>query len=547
MSNKKPTKPKELPIEETKMFLKFEKYNILSICVDKENLYLGSYFGKFSQTPLNSLDDLKKKDSKNDSLHTDWVCQIRKRKKDNLIVVCSSDTKIIVTDPKTQEVAKEFFGNTKRVYGTIDYKNRIYSFGQTQEILCWDFETTQLVKRIQTQDNQHLCVTLEERSGKIFAGTNSGKVTVLDPECNEVVKTFQADDYSSLINDIVSRDGVVYTASSGFGEKEEGSIKSWDAHSYQNLQNFKGHENGTKFLRIKWGYLFSGGYDGKLKIWDLETTQLLYFVSLKDNCSCCFDLNKKYIYAANVSSLALINIGNELEIVSHSSNNFLKIFKNQKFCDLKIFGFPVHKFLIKLRCSMEPAEAKKILENNFTKEETFKFLEWVYGKKIYFYSLKEIEKIFLKLEIPNYKTKTLQSDLIKAYSDDNSKEVSIIVKHTANKVKNGKREKHPQTTEIKVHKFILLAKCGLFRAFFEFVQEKNQTKNNKIQDYSGKSLQALNHFFKYLYFNHLELTSDDDPQLIYKDLFDAQDYYQLHKHCNFPFYLKKIKKKFNLK
>ncbi|KAJ6253895.1 u5 small nuclear ribonucleoprotein 40 kda protein [Anaeramoeba flamelloides] len=556
----KPNDPKELFIDNTQNYLKCHSEAIRSVCVDKKNLYVASCDCKFSQTPL---DDLKREKTILYSIHSERIPQIRKRKKENLLVTCSYDRKVLITNPKTNQKVKEFIGNNSPVNQTLDYQKRLYSFGLTKEVLCWDFETKQLIKRIETQDN-HSCATFDEESGKIFAGATYGNVTVIDPESNKVVKVFRA--HNCCINEIISKDGIVYTAGSLL---INGSIKSWSTADYRQLKTYEGHYNGTTMIKSKWRYLFSSGGDCQIKIWDLETTQLLYFVKINSQCR-SFDLNKNYIYSASNKKIVLIKIGNELETYSPSKNHFLKFFKNQKFCDFKIFDYPVHKFLIRLRCLTESQklqksqksqksqkqleELKKIFENNFSKEETFKFLEWVYGKKNTFCFKRQIQKITTKLGIQSedLKKKTIQYDLIRAYSDENSKDFSIIVKYKVDpenddeekeKEKKEKEKEKEKCEEIKVHKFILLARCGLFRAFFEYTKEK---KPKKVQDYSGKSIQSIKHFIKYLYFNDLELTIDDDPQLICDDLEDAQDYYQLDKNCKLPFCLKKIKKQFNL-
>ncbi|KAJ3433239.1 hypothetical protein M0812_22192 [Anaeramoeba flamelloides] len=529
--------PKELPSLNTQNSHKFNDV-IRSILVDKRSVFLGTKDGKILQIPVNT-----KKISKENlsfiKVHNDEVNQIRKR--EEFIVTCSDDSKIIVTNPKTKKKVKEFLGNCDCVNRTIDYKEIIYSFSISNEILSWDFETTKLLQKIKkpetigtrgtigSLETIGTIATLEKVTGKIFVGTDCGKVAVIDPETNKLIKVFQA--HTLFVEDLDSRDGIVYTAGNG---SEYGHIKSWDAKTFKQLSQFEGHKDGTIAIRVKWNYLFSlGPLEKKIKIWDLKTTQLLYFINLNDRCW-SFDLNEKYLYVAIRQTLFLIDIENKLETYS-SSIDFLQLFKDQKNCDFKILEFPVHKFIIKLRCGKDPEEIKAILENNFEKEQVHFFLEWVYGKKLYSSTyLKGIEKIFDNLEIQDFKKKTLQSDLIKAYSDEDSKDFSIIVKDP---------EQEEEFEEIKVHKFILFARCKLFQDFFQNITEKSI---QRVQDYSGKSVESIKHFIRYLYFNDLKLTGDDDPQLISEELDDALDYYQLDTNCNFQNCLNKIKKKFNL-
>ncbi|KAJ3433432.1 phospholipase a-2-activating protein [Anaeramoeba flamelloides] len=518
----------ELQIEEPKNFLIFNDV-ISSITVDEEFLYITSNENK---ALLTSLNDFQKESSKSFSIQTNSIIShLRKRQEEGegLIMTSQGEGNVLVIDPETKKTAKIFVGNILPARFTIDYKDRIYSFSITRDVFCWDFETTNVIEEFKIGDVPS-CGALEKESGKIFVGLMNGNVLVLDPELNEVIKVFKAHD--DQVFGMTSRDGILYTSG---GTEKDCTIKTWDAHTYQNLKQFKGHQGGTYCLKSKWALLFSSGEDYKIKIWDLETTQLLYVVNLNGECW-CFDLNEEFIYSASYQSVVRIKIQNELNKYP-DSGSFVGFFNNPILCDFKIWDFPVHKFLIKLRCSKEPDKVKKILENNFSKEESFEFLEWIYGKNLNFSSsLKGIEKILDKLEIQSedFKKKTLQSDLIKAYSDEKSKDFSIIVKNS---------EQVEKFEEIKVHKFILIAKCGLFRDFFQNINEEN---SKKVKDYSGKSVESIQHFIKYLYLNDLKLTADNDPELIVEELSDAVDYYQLDENCNLPICLKKIINKFNL-
>ncbi|KAJ3444082.1 wd repeat-containing protein [Anaeramoeba flamelloides] len=517
---------KELQIETTLKDISVFSV-ITSVFVDEENIYYSDCYGTFCQTPLKqNKKEITIENSKTYNSHTNWITELRKRKGEDLILT-SSEGKVIATDPETEKTVKEFFGYQGTVFGTLDYKNQIYFFGTAKEILCWDFETAKLIASIKTEDEGY-CGTLDEESGKIFVGTESGSVLVLDPESNEITKSFQAHD--SEIIEIVSKDGVVY-----IGTGTDGRIKGFDSHNYQKISDFmEDSVQGARTLKVKWNYLFSSGTtDKKLKIWDLETTQLLYTINCQ-SVSHSFAINKNYIYATVENKIVLINLENVVKTTKrHSSaNNFLSFFKNPKFSDFEIFGVPVHKFLIKLRCRKEPKEIKAILENNFKREEACQFLKWVYGKNFYSPSLvSAVQKIANSFGIQDLKSRSLQSDLIRAYKDENSKDFSLLAKDTDDD------EEDDEYEEIKVHKFILLAKCGLFRDFFE----NTQPKNNQVKDYSGKSIESVEHFIKYLYFNDLILSGDDDPQLISEELEDAVDYYQLSKNCNLPYCLKKIK------
>ncbi|KAJ3426006.1 btk-binding protein-related [Anaeramoeba flamelloides] len=102
-------------------------------------------------------------------------------------------------------------------------------------------------------------------------------------------------------------------------------------------------------------------------------------------------------------------------------------------------------------------------------------------------------------------------NIAQLYNDDDSKDFKILVNIEDQKEEENK-DKDVNYEEIPVHKFILLARSGLFRAMFDYVNEKDNT--NKVQDYTNKSIESLKILIKYLYTNSIELTTEQDPKLI---------------------------------
>ncbi|KAJ6230952.1 hypothetical protein M0813_06279 [Anaeramoeba flamelloides] len=79
---------------------------------------------------------------------------------------------------------------------------------------------------------------------------------------------------------------------------------------------------------------------------------------------------------------------------------------------------------------------------------------------------------------------------------------------------------------------------------FDYVNEKYNT--NKVQDYTRKSIKSVEILIKYFYTDSIELTANENPELIVDELSDAVEYYQLNDQCDFESELLKIKKQFEL-
>ncbi|KAJ3439814.1 btk-binding protein-related [Anaeramoeba flamelloides] len=178
-------------------------------------------------------------------------------------------------------------------------------------------------------------------------------------------------------------------------------------------------------------------------------------------------------------------------------------------------------------------------------EQTLSFLKWVYYDEISEKDKEKLEQTFnsLKLTFPPSVNNTLEKDIARLYQDDDSKDFKILMK-IEEENENENEDEEVNYEEIPVHKFILFARSGLFRAMFDYVNEKDST--NKVQDYTNKSFESLKILIKYFYTNSIEQTTNEDPKLIFDELSDAVEYYQLNDQCNFVSELLKIKKQYDL-
>ncbi|KAJ6254980.1 btk-binding protein-related [Anaeramoeba flamelloides] len=230
------------------------------------------------------------------------------------------------------------------------------------------------------------------------------------------------------------------------------------------------------------------------------------------------------------------------------------LFETKKFCDCEIGALgnkiPVHKSLVECRTKLtiDQIQNKLFGEKPINKEQALSFLKWIYYDEIS--DLEKLEQIFnlLELTFPPSVDNTLEKDIAQLYQDDDSKDFKILVKiddedNQDNEKEEIENEEIPNE-EIPVHKFILYARSGLFREMFDNVNEKDNL--NKVQDYTNKSIESLEILIKYFYTNSIEMTADQDPELIVDELSDAVEYYQLNNQCNFETELLKIKKQFDL-
>ncbi|KAJ6230889.1 btk-binding protein-related [Anaeramoeba flamelloides] len=225
------------------------------------------------------------------------------------------------------------------------------------------------------------------------------------------------------------------------------------------------------------------------------------------------------------------------------SNDLLQLYQNQTFVDCEIAqGIKGHKVWVELRLSKTIKEIQEtILQAQWGKEKIDSLMHWVYSNS--YRGIKQIKEFGGLTSNPNLYKNSIKNDLLALYKNEETKNFTIKVK-IDDEDQDEENEEDEDFEEIPVHKFILIARSGLFREMFKTLNENEE--DNSVKDFSGKTPESLEIFFKYLYTNTLELTADDDPQLTAEELEDASEYYQLTEKISLQNEIRKIKKQFKL-
>ncbi|KAJ3430392.1 claret isoform a [Anaeramoeba flamelloides] len=221
------------------------------------------------------------------------------------------------------------------------------------------------------------------------------------------------------------------------------------------------------------------------------------------------------------------------------NEDFKQFYKAKEFTDIEINGFKAHKTILECRLNSKITKIVNILEKE-SKENISGILNWCYKSEVTITKREEIMKILKNFGITDLSKKTIINDLKLLYKDEDSKNFSILVAIDDDEDGEYIDEEEEEYEEIPVHKSILLARSGLFREMF---RNTNQ-ESNSVKDFSKKTIESIEILIKYLYTNKIELTADDDPELIVEELSDAVEYYQLNESGNFSLQLEQIKRIF---
>ncbi|KAJ3435741.1 rcc1 and btb domain-containing protein [Anaeramoeba flamelloides] len=225
--------------------------------------------------------------------------------------------------------------------------------------------------------------------------------------------------------------------------------------------------------------------------------------------------------------------------------DFVKLFRSGLLTDSKLQDIPFYRSFLELRIGKNINEIQSILNtNSIPRDQIEILLRWAYsdqGSNNF-----KLKKILRLLGIQDLTKNTLLIFLKKLYKDDDSKDFKLLVFDDDDIDENQEdlqKQEEANFEEIFVHKIILAARCGLFREMFKSLNQEI----NKVKDYSKKSPGTLKIFIKFLYTDRIELTADDDPELVLEELSDCKEYYQLSENSIINFEINKLKIQYGLK
>ncbi|KAJ5073433.1 ankyrin repeat-containing protein [Anaeramoeba ignava] len=213
-------------------------------------------------------------------------------------------------------------------------------------------------------------------------------------------------------------------------------------------------------------------------------------------------------------------------------NNFLELMEIPELFDYIITTnegsyIRINKTFLQSRIGEENMEKALDVFASYSEENVKQYLKCLY---LSFGTTKEERKNFKeisqKIGINDYKKKFgrpgLRNDLRKIYENEKTSDFSII----------------KDDQEIKVHKFVLAARSGLFKGMFISVKDDSC----QVNDYSKFSYQTLKALIYYFYFDEFEKDLEITDKLI-GELIEAKDYYQIDPKSIFDTKIKEFKQK----
>ncbi|KAJ3427156.1 hypothetical protein M0812_26736 [Anaeramoeba flamelloides] len=213
--------------------------------------------------------------------------------------------------------------------------------------------------------------------------------------------------------------------------------------------------------------------------------------------------------------------------------------------DIEVNGCKAHSVFLQYRTGQPMSQISSFFSGH-SKEETELFLHWAYtGSKSNYSKITPLLTAFkINKELFDQKSGNngLVADLTTMFNDDKTKDFTLLIPDLDNEDsdEDEQEENEDEFDEIPVHKFILVARCGLFREMFTNI---NEEKDN-VKDFSGKSIDTMECLIKFFYTDFIELNADLDFNFLQEELENVSEYFQLNENIKMDKVLQKAQKAF---
>ncbi|KAJ3452403.1 hypothetical protein M0812_04170 [Anaeramoeba flamelloides] len=184
---------------------------------------------------------------------------------------------------------------------------------------------------------------------------------------------------------------------------------------------------------------------------------------------------------------------------------------------------------VQMRTKVEPEFIKEKFKD-FSKQQIKSFKNWLIEGKPSKYQKKDrnnLKLIFKQLGVNDWEKLCIRSQLRELYKDEKSMDfiIKIQKEDDDDDDDDDEDEQEEKKIEIKFHKWVLVARTGLFKEFFGTLQNEEN-----VSDYSQRSEQFWIFFKKFLYTGVFDFLAI--PKSQFEEFQDANQYYNLSEKCN---------------
>jgi WD40 repeat protein len=211
--------------------------------------------------------------------HTEALAGVIHLPGEHRMMTCSYDGSLRVWDLQNGKQIGDDWRDGESEFSTIALSpdgKTVTSGSDDGAVRLWDVETGKVLAKWTGHESRTSSLCWHRDSGRLASGSRDGTTRVWDVESRKTVLVIDTG-LGSVRAVIYSPDTTMIATGGGEGEGEEEApgeyIKIWDAKTGKLFANLKGHADGVNCLAWTAKTLISGSDDGSIRTWNTTTWQ----------------------------------------------------------------------------------------------------------------------------------------------------------------------------------------------------------------------------------------------------------------------------------
>ncbi|KAI3655825.1 hypothetical protein MP638_004026, partial [Amoeboaphelidium occidentale] len=235
-----------------------------------------------------------------------------------------------------------YVGHTETPFSVILYEDLLFSGSADYSILCWKENSGQLVQSFLGHTDLVFVVAVYD--GFLYSAGTEAIIIKWSLNDGQILKRFPKL-HSDAISCFAQSSQKLYTGSF------DSSIVVWNLTSAEPTNSFKDKVNNLNALAIWKNYIFSGGADGQIRLWNqlLEHNEAYLTLYSSINKVFCLHVHQNILYSGSSDqtvlrwNLATLSL---LESLESPSRGILSIMSDQSFIFAGGFSTAIYKWNI---------------------------------------------------------------------------------------------------------------------------------------------------------------------------------------------------------
>ena len=288
----------------------FENKSLMNKIISFLPIKYNRYLGELTSNSYKLSNDFGKI-IKSFNEHKKCVQSIQINNDSNKLISSSEDETIKIWDLHTGECLKTLFDHSNEVTSIlINNKNDEFISGSTDgTIKIWNLNDYKCIKTLNNESEVYSLLLLSDDF--LAAGLKNSSINIWNINQNKIIKSLEA--HSAWVLCLTKTNDCTKLISGS----EDNYIKIWDLETFDLLKELTGVLYTVTCLKIlKDGHLLSSSMDKKIRLWNIDLGECLQIINLNDWIYCFETFNNDQMLIIGIGKDVMIYDLNENEVVN---------------------------------------------------------------------------------------------------------------------------------------------------------------------------------------------------------------------------------------